>query len=95
MMTDDEIDNVEPICQEQRSSGADLSEGTVILSPKVRLEITESEVCLRPTNRSPHTKVTPSVTFCSAGDATDRWYTLPAKKPIMTFTEGLLHKKDT
>nr|XP_022325334.1 titin-like isoform X5 [Crassostrea virginica] len=41
--TNDELDNVEPICQEQRSSGADLSEGTVILSPKVRLEITESE----------------------------------------------------
>ena len=68
MMIDDEMDNVEPICQEQTSSGADLSEGTVILSPKMRLEITESEVCLRPTNRSPHTKVTPSVTFCSAGE---------------------------
>lgn len=54
---DDEIDGAKPLLHEQTSSvkqtHAQLSEGTLILSPKVRLEVTESEVCLRPIGRSP------------------------------------------
>lgn len=54
---DDEADVAKPLLHEQTSSVKQtyeqLSEGTLILSPKVRLEVTESEVCLRPIERSP------------------------------------------